>query len=208
MPQINAAAKRHALPRQCKPNPPKINRHAKSQKSLRYFARGLRERNYFESRIKNGSQRDSRQLPQIFDGGDEGDRTPDLLHAMQALSQLSYAPVQRTLLLYSKRFRFASLIQEKFLLLWRSQSTLPCRHSMNISRLRPSAARKTSPRKLVRSLHLCNCKCSARLVPAKSKSISSSLSFLANRPFTSSATPSSTASTARYISARSSGRTF
>ena len=26
-------------------------------------------------------------------GGDEGDRTPDLLHAMQALSQLSYAPV-------------------------------------------------------------------------------------------------------------------
>lgn len=25
-------------------------------------------------------------------GGDEGDRTPDLLHAMQALSQLSYAP--------------------------------------------------------------------------------------------------------------------
>ena len=28
-----------------------------------------------------------------FPGGDEGDRTPDLLHAMQALSQLSYAPV-------------------------------------------------------------------------------------------------------------------
>ena len=26
-------------------------------------------------------------------GGDKGDRTPDLLHAMQALSQLSYAPV-------------------------------------------------------------------------------------------------------------------
>ena len=25
-------------------------------------------------------------------GGDKGDRTPDLLHAMQALSQLSYAP--------------------------------------------------------------------------------------------------------------------
>ena len=27
-------------------------------------------------------------------GGDEGDRTPDLLTASQALSQLSYAPVQ------------------------------------------------------------------------------------------------------------------
>ena len=28
-------------------------------------------------------------------GGDEGDRTPDLLTASQALSQLSYAPVMR-----------------------------------------------------------------------------------------------------------------
>ncbi len=31
--------------------------------------------------------------PYIHDGGDEGDRTPDLLTASQALSQLSYAPV-------------------------------------------------------------------------------------------------------------------
>ena len=31
----------------------------------------------------------------IHDGGDEGDRTPDLLTASQALSQLSYAPVTR-----------------------------------------------------------------------------------------------------------------
>ena len=30
-------------------------------------------------------------------GGDEGDRTPDLLTASQALSQLSYAPVRRVL---------------------------------------------------------------------------------------------------------------
>ena len=31
---------------------------------------------------------------EIFNfGGDEGDRTPDLLNAIQALSQLSYAPV-------------------------------------------------------------------------------------------------------------------
>ena len=31
----------------------------------------------------------------MHDGGDEGDRTPDLLTASQALSQLSYAPVTR-----------------------------------------------------------------------------------------------------------------
>ena len=36
--------------------------------------------------------RDSEGL-YIHDGGDEGDRTPDLLTASQALSQLSYAPV-------------------------------------------------------------------------------------------------------------------
>jgi hypothetical protein len=28
------------------------------------------------------------------DGGAEGDRTPDLLHAMQALFQLSYSPMR------------------------------------------------------------------------------------------------------------------
>ena len=28
-----------------------------------------------------------------FDGGDKEDRTPDLLNAIQALSQLSYAPI-------------------------------------------------------------------------------------------------------------------
>ena len=32
----------------------------------------------------------------IHNGGDEGDRTPDLLTASQALSQLSYAPVRRS----------------------------------------------------------------------------------------------------------------
>ena len=31
----------------------------------------------------------------IHEGGDEGNRTPDLLTASQALSQLSYAPVTR-----------------------------------------------------------------------------------------------------------------
>ena len=45
----------------------------------------------------------------IHDGGDEGDRTPDLLTASQALSQLSYAPVTR------KYYRgMFSLMQEIF----------------------------------------------------------------------------------------------
>ena len=35
------------------------------------------------------------EWPCMHDGGDEGDRTPDLLTASQALSQLSYAPVTR-----------------------------------------------------------------------------------------------------------------
>ncbi len=33
-------------------------------------------------------------------GGGKGDRTPDLLHAMQALSQLSYTPDSKSFLLY------------------------------------------------------------------------------------------------------------
>ena len=34
-----------------------------------------------------------RLKPYLGFGGDEGDRTPDLLNAIQALSQLSYAPM-------------------------------------------------------------------------------------------------------------------
>ena len=45
----------------------------------------------------------------IHDGGDEGDRTPDLLTASQALSQLSYAPVTRRY--YRGRFL---VVQEVF----------------------------------------------------------------------------------------------
>ncbi len=45
----------------------------------------------------------------IHDGGDEGDRTPDLLTASQALSQLSYAPVTGSY--YRGSF---SLMQELF----------------------------------------------------------------------------------------------
>ena len=46
----------------------------------------------------------------IHDGGDEGDRTPDLLTASQALSQPSYAPVTRRY--YRGRFL---VVQEVFL---------------------------------------------------------------------------------------------
>ena len=54
-----------------------------------------------EGRSPDGSLRvqkykgHSIEWPNIHDGGDEGDRTPDLLTASQALSQLSYAPVTR-----------------------------------------------------------------------------------------------------------------
>ena len=37
-------------------------------------------------------QKNSEPLGPEFCGGDEGDRTPYLLHAMQALSQVSYTP--------------------------------------------------------------------------------------------------------------------
>ncbi len=40
----------------------------------------------------------------VFNGGDEGDRTPDLLTASQALSQLSYAPKQRGILYGTSAF--------------------------------------------------------------------------------------------------------
>ena len=55
-----------------------------------------------EGRSPDGSLRvqkykgHSIEWPNIHDGGDEGDRTPDLLTASQALSQLSYAPVRRS----------------------------------------------------------------------------------------------------------------
>ncbi len=37
----------------------------------------------------------SQQISVIFTGGGKRDRTADLLHAMQALSQLSYTPEKR-----------------------------------------------------------------------------------------------------------------
>ena len=38
-------------------------------------------------------------------GGAEGNRTPDLLHAMQALSRLSYGPLEVSM--YRKHLKFA-----------------------------------------------------------------------------------------------------
>jgi hypothetical protein len=37
---------------------------------------------------------DNRAITSLFFGGGKRDRTADLLHAMQALSQLSYTPLQ------------------------------------------------------------------------------------------------------------------
>ena len=47
----------------------------------------------FSHLISHAKKGHSIEWPCIHDGGDEGDRTPDLLTASQALSQLSYAPV-------------------------------------------------------------------------------------------------------------------
>ena len=41
-------------------------------------------------------------------GGDEGDRTPDLLNAIQALSQLSYAPKSFTSDIIRKKENFVN----------------------------------------------------------------------------------------------------
>ena len=48
-------------------------------------------------------------------GGDKEDRTPDLLHAMQALSQLSYAP--KRLLKYTPKQGFC---QQLFLFFFKA----------------------------------------------------------------------------------------
>ena len=40
--------------------------------------------------------------PLIFFGGAEGDRTPDLMNAIHALSQLSYSPNEQQELIYQK----------------------------------------------------------------------------------------------------------
>ena len=47
----------------------------------------------FTRREANSTEKRPSQLTWSFSGGDGGDRTHDLLNAIQALSQLSYAPV-------------------------------------------------------------------------------------------------------------------
>ncbi len=60
--------------------------------------RGLRcflcrsARSYHSEGCKHRTARPLFQSRRFPLGGDKGDRTPDLLHAMQALSQLSYIP--------------------------------------------------------------------------------------------------------------------
>ena len=57
----------------------------------------LRAPNGVRSPASVTKKRPDRSRTSLFcKGGDEGDRTPDLLTASQALSQLSYAPVRRS----------------------------------------------------------------------------------------------------------------
>lgn len=51
----------------------------------------------------------------IIFGGDEGIRTPGLLHAKQALSQLSYDPVFLTSSIIAQRLRLVNTFFEKIL---------------------------------------------------------------------------------------------
>ncbi|VVD29094.1 conserved protein of unknown function [Paraburkholderia dioscoreae] len=44
------------------------------------------------------------------DGGGKRDRTADLLHAMQALSQLSYTPLQNRNEILEANFRFVNTL--------------------------------------------------------------------------------------------------
>ena len=62
-----------------------------------------------DGKILQNKKGHSIEWPCIHDGGDEGNRTPDLLTASQALSQLSYAPVTRRY--YRGRFL---VVQEVF----------------------------------------------------------------------------------------------
>ncbi len=79
-------------------------------------------------------------------GGDEGDRTPDLLTASQALSQLSYAPKQRIGTMHhldcdcKESFR-TNGIGHKFAIT-STETGRPARHSM---RVRGSKGRTSFP---------------------------------------------------------------
>ena len=65
-------------------------------------------------------------------GGDEGDRTPDLLTASQALSQLSYAPLQRENTIRERRMKckhYLKIIRDSFFKNLLQSLRAPCRQS-------------------------------------------------------------------------------
>ena len=77
-------------------------------------------------------------------GGDEGDRTPDLLTASQALSQLSYAPVRRSTIrelgrrckdIFGKTFAAAARVRT------RERATKP-RDALSARGARPTGGRR------------------------------------------------------------------
>ena len=81
-------------------------------------------------------------------GGDEGDRTPDLLTASQALSQLSYAPVRRSTIRELRRrckgnFRknFPHAARGAISLAWRGARPQRRGGTERLSGLRPAASR-------------------------------------------------------------------
>ena len=62
----------------------------------------------FLHRIKIATQASNLRGCLFLFGGDEGDRTPDLLNAIQALSQLSYAPKSFTSDIIRKKVPFVN----------------------------------------------------------------------------------------------------
>ena len=86
-------------------------------------------------------------------GGDEGDRTPDLLTASQALSQLSYAPVRRSTIRELGR-RCKDIFRENFpraargaiSLAWRGARPQRRGGTERLSGPRPAASRGRPPR--------------------------------------------------------------
>ena len=64
----------------------------------------------FQSAVENIKKRVGENSQTRMDsGGDEGDRTPDLLNAIQALSQLSYAPKSFTSDIIRKKAGFVNI---------------------------------------------------------------------------------------------------
>ena len=63
-------------------------------------------------------------LPFIFSGGDEGDRTPYLLNAIQALSQVSYTP--KCLLEYTNTLFFKNQAPKSINFLTDAAEIFPC----------------------------------------------------------------------------------